>query len=133
MGLETFAIPISRPRRNGVICDIGEGDRVVALRADLDALPIQDVKQVDYRSTVPGVTHACGHDVHTAILLGAGKALAQLAATGDLPGRARLPFQPAEAATPSGAPEGTAAGGRGDVFASYARRRAPHPPARPAA
>ena len=66
----------------------------------MNALPIQDVKQVDYRSTVPGVTHACGHDVHTTILLGAGKALAQLAATGDLPGRVRLLFQPAEEATP---------------------------------
>lgn len=127
--LSPLGVPVRfLPRRNGVICDIGEGDRVVALRADLDALPIQDVKQVDYRSTVPGVTHACGHDVHTTILLGAGKALAQLAATGDLPGRVRLLFQPAEEATPSGAPEVIAAGGLKDVFAIYALHCAPQLP-----
>ena len=53
------------PRGNGVICDIGHGDRVIALRADLDALPLPDIKDVPYRSQVPGVSHACGHDVHT--------------------------------------------------------------------
>src|SRR5512139_520614 len=82
-------------RGNGVICDIGEGDRVVALRADMDALPLMDVKNVAYRSTVDGVTHACGHDVHTTVLLGVGMALAQLEAQGELPGRVRLIFQPA--------------------------------------
>jgi amidohydrolase len=79
----------------GLICDIGDGDGpTIALRADLDALPLQDEKDVPYRSTVPGVCHACGHDVHTTILLGAGLALAQHADR--LPGRVRLVFQPAE-------------------------------------
>ncbi|HEV3504055.1 MAG TPA: M20/M25/M40 family metallo-hydrolase, partial [Actinomycetes bacterium] len=51
---------------SGLICDIGHGDGpTVALRADLDALPLQDEKDVPYRSTVAGVCHACGHDVHT--------------------------------------------------------------------
>jgi len=69
---------------------------VVALRADLDALPLADEKEVPYRSTVPGVCHACGHDVHTTVLLGTGLFLAAQAKAGLLPGRVRLIFQPAE-------------------------------------
>src|SRR5690606_1806907 len=107
---------------------IGEGDRVIALRADLDALPLQDIKDVDYRSTVPGVTHACGHDVHTTIVLGAGLALAQLADQGELPGRVRLLFQPAEEVMPSGAPEVIAAGGLKDVNAIFGLHCAPQLP-----
>src|SRR5262245_44173235 len=61
--------PRMLPRGNGVICDIGTGKRVVALRADLDAVPVPDTKDIPYRSTVPGVSHACGHDVHAAVLL----------------------------------------------------------------
>jgi amidohydrolase len=107
-------------RGNGVICDVGTGDRVIALRADLDALPLPDTKDVPYRSTVAGVCHACGHDVHTTILLGAGLALAQLDAKGELPGRVRLIFQPAEEHFPSGAPEVIAEGGLTDVAAIFA-------------
>jgi metal-dependent amidase/aminoacylase/carboxypeptidase family protein len=92
------------PAGNGVICDIGEGDRVIAFRADLDALPLHDTKDVPYRSTVEQAAHACGHDVHTTVLLGLGLALAQLAEQGELPGRVRLIFQPAEETVPSGAP-----------------------------
>jgi amidohydrolase len=116
------------PKGNGVVCDIGEGDRVIALRADLDALPVQDVKDVDYRSTVPGVTHACGHDVHTTILLGVGLALAQLAALDELPGRIRLLFQPAEEAVPSGAPEMISAGALKEVAAVFGLHCAPQLP-----
>jgi amidohydrolase len=111
------------PKGNGVICDIpgnGETDRVVALRGDIDALPLPDTKDVPYRSTVDGVCHACGHDVHTTVLLGAGLALAQLAERGELPGTVRLLFQPSEESTPSGAPEVIAAGGLKNVSAIFA-------------
>lgn len=89
------------PPGTGVVCDVGSGDRVIALRADIDALPVPDVKDVAYRSTVEGLSHSCGHDAHTAILLGAALALAQ--APAGLPGRVRLIFQPAEELTPGGA------------------------------
>ena len=108
------------PKGNGVICDIGEGDRVIGFRADLDALPLQDTKVVPYRSTVDKVAHACGHDVHTTVMLGLGLALARLEERGELPGRVRLLFQPAEESVPSGAPEVIAAGGLKDVAAVYA-------------
>jgi amidohydrolase len=117
------------PKGNGVICDIGTGDRVIAFRADLDALPLQDTKDVPYRSTVPNVAHACGHDVHTTVLLGLGLALAQLEQQGELPGRVRLIFQPAEECVPSGAPEVIAAGALKDVTAIYALHCYPQLPA----
>ncbi|MEV4414640.1 amidohydrolase [Catellatospora sp. NPDC049609] len=116
------------PRGNGVMCDIGEGDRVIALRADLDALPLPDVKDVAYRSTVPNVTHACGHDVHTTVLLGVGLALAQLEQQGGIGGRVRLIFQPAEESINSGAPEMISAGALKDVAAIYALHCAPQLP-----
>lgn len=91
----------------GLVCDIGTGDGpLVALRADLDALPIQDAKEVSYRSQAPGVAHCCGHDAHTTIVLGTGLALAQgLQTDPSLLGsaRVRLLFQPAEEAIPGGA------------------------------
>jgi amidohydrolase len=81
----------------GLWADIGTGSGpLVALRADLDALAIPDEKHVPYRSTVPNVSHACGHDVHTAVLVGAGLFMAGRADRGLLPGRVRLLFQPAE-------------------------------------
>jgi amidohydrolase len=91
----------------------------VALRADLDALPISDEKQVPYRSTVPNVCHACGHDVHTAVVLGAGLFLARQASAGRLPGRVRLIFQPAEE-VPGGALDVLAAGGIASVDRIFA-------------
>ena len=86
----------------GLVCDVGpEEGPIVVLRADIDALPLDDEKLVPYRSTVDGVCHACGHDVHTTAVLGAGLALAE--AAGSLDGRVRLVFQPAEELMPGGA------------------------------
>jgi amidohydrolase len=87
---------------SGVMVEIGDNPGpVVGLRADLDALPVEDLTPDPWRSTVDGVAHACGHDVHTAGLVGAGLALQSVAA--DLPGRVRLVFQPAEEIMPGGA------------------------------
>ncbi|GHE13076.1 amidohydrolase [Streptomyces alanosinicus] len=94
----------------GLVCDIGltEGRRppvpLLALRADIDALPIPDTKtDCSYRSTVPDRAHACGHDVHTTVVLGTGLVLADLHAKGLLPRPVRLLFQPAEEVLPGGA------------------------------
>jgi amidohydrolase len=76
---------------------------VIALRADLDALPVADLTGDPWASTVEGVAHACGHDVHTAALVGAAIALGRVHAQGLLPGRVRLLFQPAEEVMPGGA------------------------------
>ena len=78
--------------RTGVLGETGAGAPVVAIRADMDALPIQEVNEVPYASQVPGVMHACGHDAHTAIALGA----ASLLAKEEFPGTVRFLFQPAE-------------------------------------
>ena len=93
--------------RSGLIVDIGPeasaGAPVVALRADLDGLAMTDFGGTDFDSTRVGVAHACGHDVHTTGLLGAGVALAALAEEGLLPHGVRLIFQPAEETMPGGA------------------------------
>lgn len=78
--------------RTGVVGERGEGHPIVAIRADMDALPIQEENEVPYASCVPGVMHACGHDAHTAILMG----VATLLAEETYPGTVRLLFQPAE-------------------------------------
>src|SRR5690606_34310860 len=87
----------------GVIAELGRGEPLVALRADLDALPVDDLTTDPWKSKVPGVAHACGHDVHTAGLVGAALALAEVEARGLLTGRVRLLFQPAEEVMPGGA------------------------------
>ena len=98
----------------GLLCDFGEGDGpLVALRADIDALEMDDEKTVHYRSQNPGVAHACGHDVHTTVVLGAGIYLARLGAS--LDGRVRLIFQPAEERVPGGALDVLADDGLADV------------------
>ncbi|MER5754830.1 amidohydrolase [Streptomyces sp. NPDC002088] len=95
----------------GLVCDIGVdgeewngGPGMLALRADIDGLPIPDTKtECPYRSTVPDRAHACGHDVHTTVVLGAGLVLADLHEKGLLPRPVRLIFQPAEEVLPGGA------------------------------
>jgi len=87
----------------GVVADLdgaAPGKRI-ALRADMDALPIQDAKTVEYASTVPGIMHACGHDGHTSALLGAAELLAETRSEWN--GSIRLLFQPAEEIPPGGA------------------------------
>jgi len=78
--------------KTGVVADFGQGSPVIAIRADMDALPIQEANEEAYASQNPGVMHACGHDAHTAIALGA----ATLLATEEFSGTARFLFQPAE-------------------------------------
>jgi amidohydrolase len=92
--------PQRLPGGTGLVCDIGSGGPVTVLRADIDALPLPDLKDVPYASTRAGLCHACGHDVHTTVLLGVARALA---AQGDLPGTVRAVFQPAEEQVPGGA------------------------------
>lgn len=84
----------------GLVTELGTGGDTVVLRADMDALPVPDGKDVPYRSQNPGFCHACGHDGHAAILYGAACLLKK---KGTLPGRVRLVFQPAEECPPGGA------------------------------
>ena len=97
-GCDEVVTGIGRTGVVGVVRGRGTGNganrvRTLGLRADMDALPIQEVRDLPYRSTVPGKMHACGHDGHTAMLLGAAK---YLAATRAFDGTAVLIFQPAE-------------------------------------
>ena len=109
----------------GVVCDLGPGEHpLIALRADIDGLPIRDEKDVPYRSTVDGMCHGCGHDAHVAILLAAAEQLAQ----SPLAGRIRLVFQPAEETVPGGAygvVESGVVDGIGQIFALHCDPRLP--------
>lgn len=81
---------------HGVVAVIGnpEKGKTIGIRADIDALPIEEMNDFEYKSTVPGVMHACGHDLHTATLLGAAKIFK--AHEGEMNGAVKLFFQPAE-------------------------------------
>jgi amidohydrolase len=96
--------PRKLPRGTGVVCDVGPSP-LIGLRADIDALPVIDGTTGSYRSVVEGVAHACGHDVHTTVVVGAGRCLAAMAAAGELRRGVRLLFQPAEEVMPGGALE----------------------------
>ncbi|MGF7234511.1 MAG: amidohydrolase [Frankia sp.] len=142
--------PHRLPTGTGLYCDIGFGSGfgpdprvspeaegpdltaragVVMLRADIDALPLSDDTDAPYASIVPGVAHACGHDVHTVALLGAGLALAAVAGRGRAapsgpgvhrPATVRLVFQPAEETVPGGALDVIETGIMGPVTAAFA-------------
>jgi amidohydrolase len=106
------------PGGTGLTCDLGPEHRPrIALRADMDALPMAERTGAEYTSTVPNVAHACGHDAHTAILMGTGLALA---AAGELPVGVRLLFQPAEELMPGGAIDAIAAGALSGVSRIFA-------------
>ena len=94
---------VTRLDGTGLVAEVGDNGPVVALRADLDALPVEDTTGEPWASSNPGVAHACGHDVHTAGLVGSTLALAETHARGQLPGVVRLFFQPAEEVMPGGA------------------------------
>ncbi|HMB24030.1 MAG: M20 metallopeptidase family protein [Chloroflexota bacterium] len=81
--------------KTGVVAEIGEGGKMIAIRADMDALPILEQNEYEYISQTPGTMHACGHDSHTAMALGA----ALLLSKEKLPGRVRFLFQPCEETT----------------------------------
>lgn len=85
----------------GVVGHIGRGERCIALRADIDALPILEETGLDYASKTPGVMHACGHDTHTTMLLTAAQMLKERES--ELNGVVKLIFQPGEEQTPGGA------------------------------
>ncbi|QEC40398.1 M20 metallopeptidase family protein [Pseudobacter ginsenosidimutans] len=102
--LRDFGIPFSVMAETGVVGVIegkNPGKKVIALRADIDALPIQEENDIPYKSTRPGVMHACGHDVHTTCLLGAAKILNEL--KNEWEGTVKLIFQPGEERNPGGA------------------------------
>ena len=114
------------PAGTGLYCDIGPADadgKRMGLRADLDALPMNEESGLDFASTVPGVAHTCGHDVHTAVVLGAGLALA---AAPRLETGVRLIFQPAEEVMPGGALDVIAAGVLSGVSRIFALHCDPH-------
>ena len=96
LGIETQ----TEVAKTGVVGHIRGGrGPLVGLRADMDALPIQEENGSDFDSTRPGLMHACGHDAHTAMLMGAAALLKQVADEGRLPGTVRLLFQPSEEAS----------------------------------
>ena len=114
--LAAAGIDVQLLPKSGLIAEVGtSGGPLVALRADLDALPVDDLTTDPWTSTTPGTAHACGHDVHTAALVGAGLALAELHRETPLAGRVRLLFQPAEEVMPGGALELISGGALDDV------------------
>jgi len=82
--------------KTGVVARIGEGKPVIGIRADMDALPIQEENEVPYKSQTPNTMHACGHDAHTAILLGVATMISELPEDQKPKGEIRLLFQPSE-------------------------------------
>src|SRR3546814_17358244 len=101
--LEQAGLRVRRLPRSGLLAEVGDAGPCIALRGDLDALPVEDRTEDPWRSTVPGVAHACGHDVHTAALLGPVLALADLHSQGLPLGPVPLLFPPDQEVIPGGA------------------------------
>ncbi|MDU5779537.1 MAG: amidohydrolase [Pantoea sp.] len=113
------------PLKTGVVAEIGYGAPLIALRADIDALPIDEAVDHPWRSQQPGVMHACGHDLHTSVMLGVAHRLRQQEQ--QLPGRVRILFQPAEE-TFNGAQQLIDAGALEGVQAIFGMHNAPDLP-----
>lgn len=116
--LDKMGIPYRKVGSTSLIGTLkgGKAGKTVALRGDIDALPVKEEADVDFRSKTPGVMHACGHDAHTAMLLGAAKILSEMKS--DIPGEIRFFFQEGEE-TFSGAKKIVAAGGMQGVDAVF--------------
>lgn len=114
------------PLKTGLIAEIGQGDGpIVAIRSDIDALPIEEQTGLPHASQIPGKMHACGHDFHTATILGAALLLKERES--ELQGRVRVLFQPAEE-TGHGAESVLASGGLKDVAAIFGLHNSPDLP-----
>ncbi|MDN5727038.1 MAG: amidohydrolase, partial [Propionibacteriales bacterium] len=118
--------PAVLPMGTGVCVDVlpagHDGTDLLGIRADVDALPITETLDLPHSSQNPGVCHACGHDVHTTVAVGAAVVLAGLAETGHLSRGVRVIFQPAEEVQPGGADEvinGGALDGVSEVYALH--------------
>ena len=101
--LEDAGLAPVRMAETGAYVDIGTGPIRLGLRADIDALPVLEETGLEYASQVEGAAHACGHDIHTTVMLGVALALGQMDEAGELHGRIRVIFQPAEEKLPGGA------------------------------
>ncbi|ASA22471.1 amidohydrolase [Paenibacillus donghaensis] len=114
------------PLETGLIAEIGQGSGpVVAIRCDIDALPIEEQTGLPFASEIPGKMHACGHDFHTAVILGAAYILKEREQ--ELPGKVRVLFQPAEE-TGHGAASVIASGGLAGVEAIFGLHNSPELP-----
>lgn len=104
----------------GIVAELGQGKPIIAIRADMDALPIIEANEVPYKSQAEGIMHACGHDAHMAVLLGT----VDLLSREELPGTVRFIFQPSEEMEDeegfSGAPRMVADGAMQDVDCTIA-------------
>ncbi|WP_409308728.1 M20 peptidase aminoacylase family protein [Pectobacterium sp. B1J-3] len=122
-GISLLPLPLT----SGVIAELGNGSGpTIALRADIDALPIEELTNLPFRSKNPGIMHACGHDFHTAVMLGAACLLKKQESR--LPGRVRILFQPAEEVS-TGAEHFIQAGALQGVSAIFGLHNAPDLPA----
>ncbi|WP_343550424.1 amidohydrolase [Pantoea sp.] len=117
--------PLPLALKTGVVIEIGHGEPLIALRADIDALPIDEHTDQPWRSQQPGVMHACGHDLHSSVMLGVAQQLKRIES--QLPGRVRILFQPAEEIF-TGAKQLLAAGALQDVQAIFGLHNAPDLP-----
>lgn len=122
--LDNLGIPYKKAGNTSLIATLkgGKSGKTIALRADFDALPVKEEADVEFKSKTPGVMHACGHDAHAAMLLGAAKILSEMKA--EIPGEIRFFFQEGEE-TFSGAKKIIEAGGMDGVDACFAMHGMP--------